>query len=86
MKAYLEIRSQNAKGTWPRRGPDTYVSVQIVPAGVIRLKQLNRKIAKNRGIILVYCGEGYYNRRNTNKSMLGKALQKAERIVQALNA
>jgi len=50
-------------------------------AGAIRLKQLNRKIAKNRGIILVYCGEGYYNRRNTNKSMLGKALQKAERIV-----
>jgi len=82
--AYLEIRSQKAKGVWPRQGPDKYVAVQIVPDGVEPLVVLNQKIAKKRGIILLYCGEGYYNRKGP-KSSFGRAVQKAKEIADAIN-
>jgi hypothetical protein len=66
--AYLEVRSQHVVGTWPKCGPDRYVAVQIVPAGVEPLKCLNMAAAKRRGIQIVYCGEGYSNRCQTNRS------------------
>jgi len=78
--AYVEIRSQRPKGTWPSQGPDTYVAVQIVPAGVARLKCLNRRAAEARGIEIVYCGEGYSNRCATTRSMLGAAIAAADRL------
>jgi hypothetical protein len=81
MKAYLEIRSQHRVGTWPKEGPDTYVAVQIVPDGEIKLKSLNHKIALLRGIRIVYCGEGYRNRCTSPKSMLNQAITKAQQIV-----
>ena len=84
MKAYLEIRRQKAVGTWPRCGPDTYVAVQIVPDDVKPLKYLNSSVAEKRGIVIKYFGEGYSNR-NSNKSMLGKAITKASKFVKRYN-
>ena len=85
MKAYLEIRSQHSVGTWPKCGPDKYVAVQIVPDGVQKLTYLNSRIARMRGIKIVYCGEGYSNRQKTERSMLSQAIMKARRIVNEIN-
>ncbi len=83
--AILSERSQPSRGraTCQFSGPDTYVSVQIIPAGQYPLVCLNKKVAKKRGIILVYCGEGYSNRTGPT-SMLGKAREKGKRIVKAI--
>ena len=83
--AYLEVRTQPARGTWPRQGPDTYVTVQIVPDGQERLRCLNRSVAKKRGIELVYIGEGYWQRQKTLKSALGAALQQGYEFVENWN-
>lgn len=83
-KAYVETRRQPAKGSWPRQGPDTYVAVQVVPAGESRLSVLNRKVADQRGIQIVYCGEGYGNRTGP-RSALGQALVEAQRIADRIN-
>jgi hypothetical protein len=80
MKAYIEERSQHAKGTWPRSGPDRYVAVQIVPDNVEPLIILNRIVAAKRGIKIIYCGEGYSDRDKTDRSMLNQARQKALEI------
>lgn len=82
MKAYVEIRQQHSRGGSSSRwgGPDTYVAVQVVPEGVKRLKVLNHNHAAQRGIKIIYCGEGYGNRCKTERSMLGAAIAKAERI------
>lgn len=85
MHAYVETRSQKTKGSWPRQGPDTYIAVQIVPPGQHRLMVLNRKAANNRGIKIIYCGEGYQNRQKTHQSMLGRAKQKASKIADIIN-
>lgn len=85
MKAFIEIRSQHAKGTWPKQGPDTYVAVQVVPKGQTRLSYLNNKVAQKRGIQIIYCGEGYRERCATNKSMLGQAKENAENLAQRIN-
>ncbi len=85
MQAYLETRLQPAKGSFPRQGPDTYVSVQVVPRGVQPLTVLNRAVAEHRGIKLIYCGEGYAKRQKTSSSMLGAALEKGRRIVDVIN-
>jgi len=85
MRAYVEERTQKARGTWPARGPDTYVAVQIVPEGVEPLKQLNHRVADNRGIKIVYCGEGYSNRCGSGRSMLDHARAKAKEIVDSVN-
>jgi len=84
--AYVEVRSQPAPGSWPKQGPDTYVTVQIVPQGATRLSCLNRSVAKKRGIILINCGEGYRNRQATTRSMLGAAKDKANYIAEAINS
>ncbi len=86
--AYVEIRSQHSKKSSPNGfgGPDTYISVQVVPDGVERLKVLNKRAAKERGIELIYCGEGYSNRVATNQSMLNQARAEAERIATEINA
>jgi hypothetical protein len=84
-EAYLEVRRQPAKGTWPRQGPDTYVAVQVVPSGKTRLAVLNHKAAANRGIKLVHCGEGYSDRQATTRSALGAALERAQRLVDNIN-
>jgi hypothetical protein len=86
MIAYTEVRSQSPKGTWPKSGPDTYVMVQIVPPGVQKLISLNRKVAKKRGIVLIYCGQGYRERQATARSMLSMAKAKARRITEAINS
>ncbi len=85
--AYIEIRSQGSRGGNNNKfgGPDTYVAVQIVPEGVEPLKCLNQFAAKKRGIEILYCGEGYYNRQQTTRSMLGKALAKARQIAEEIN-
>lgn len=85
-QAHVEIRSQHSRGSSANRfgGPDTYVSVQCVPDGVCPLTYLNRKVAKKRNIILIYCGEGY--RKNDGpKSMLGQAIAKAEKVAAEIN-
>ena len=84
MKAYLEMRSQRAKGSWPKQGPDTYVAVQIVPDGAKPLVYLNRKVAKHRGIDIKYFGEGYSNHIGP-KSMLGQSLSEAKAFVEKFN-
>jgi len=85
--AYLEIRSQHSRGSSGGGfgGPDTYVAVQIVPAGVTKLTALNRQAARKRGINIIYCGEGYYRRQATERSMLGQALAKARKLVLLIN-
>jgi len=83
--AYVEIRSQSAKGTWPAQGPDTYVTVQVVPEGVKPLKVLNRSVAVKRGIKLIYCGEGYSTRCETTRSALGAAISEANQIAKRIN-
>ena len=85
-KAFVEVRSQHSRGSSSNTfgGPDTYVAVQIVPAGVERLKVLNSKFADQRGIEIIHCGEGYRNHSGP-KSSLGKSLAKAERIAKEIN-
>ena len=85
MKAYIEIRSQKAVGTWPKCGPDKYVMVQIVPDNVAKLSVLNHSVAKKRGIKLIYCGEGYSNR-TSDRSMYGQAIIKAREIANEINS
>lgn len=84
-KAFVEVRSQKPKGKSPRCGPDRYVAVQIVPDGQPKLKVLNTKIAAQRGIDIIYCGEGYSNRVTSKKSMLNVAKEKARSIVSKIN-
>jgi len=85
MRAYLETRSQPAKGSFPNQGPDTYIAVQVVPNGVEPLTVLNRNVATRRGIKIIHCGEGYRDRQQTNRSMLGAAREEAQRIVDTIN-
>ena len=82
--AILCVRRQHSRGSSAHLfgGPDTYVTVQLVPEGVAPLKQLNRKVAAKRGIELIYCGEGYWNRQATTRSALGAAIAKAEQILE----
>ena len=84
-RAYVEIRRQHARGTWPAQGPDTYVAVQVVPEGVERLKVLNRRVAADRGIEIHHFGEGYSMRQATTRSMLGRAKMEAETFAAAVN-
>lgn len=83
MKAYIETRSQKAKGRWPKQGPDTYVAVQLVPDGIEPLKYLNHKVAEVRGIKIKIFGEGY-SRNSGPKSMLGIALKEAKSFIKNL--
>ncbi len=83
--AYVEVRTQPVKGRGWASGPDTYVAVQVVPAGVEQLAYLNRSAANRRGIEIIYCGEGYSNRNKTERSMLGAALAEANRIANTIN-
>lgn len=83
-KAYIEVRTQSAKGIWPKRGPDVYIAVQVVPDGVARLTVLNQKVAQKRGIEIIYVGEGYSNRIG-ERSMYGQAMAEAEAIVAKIN-
>lgn len=84
-KAYVEIRSQKAKGGGRFKGPDTYVAVQVVPDGQERLKVLNHRIAKKRGIEIIRCGQGYSSH-DGPLSALGTALGRAELLAQRINA
>jgi hypothetical protein len=86
-KAYIEIRSQHSRGSSANMfgGPDTYVAVQVVPEGVDRLRCLNSTVAANRGIKIIYCGEGYRKNCMTSRSMLGRAIDKAESIANKIN-
>ena len=83
--AYVEVRSQKARGTWPNSGPDTYVAVQVVPKGVEPLKQLNHRVAELRGIEVIHCGEGYSSRCATTRSALGAALAEANEVADQIN-
>jgi hypothetical protein len=86
-QAFVEVRSQHSKGGNNGKfgGPDTYVAVQVVPAGVAKLSSLNRKIAAKRGIKIIYCGEGYSGHDKTERSGLGAAKAKAKRIAADIN-
>jgi len=84
--AYVETRSQKSVGSSNGfGGPNTYVAVQVVPAGVERLRVLNQRAAKQRGIEIIYCGEGYSNRCTSPRSMLCQAIAKAERVANEIN-
>ena len=83
--AYVEVRCQPAKGTWPAQGPDKYVAVQVVPEGVERLKTLNASAAEKRGIRIIYIGQGYWNRRGPT-SALGIAIAEAKKVADQINA
>ena len=82
--AYVEVRSQHARGSGRNHGPDTYVAVQIVPEGTDKLVCLNRKVAQRRGIQLIHFGEGYREHRGC-KSSLGRALLKAKSFAEEHN-
>jgi hypothetical protein len=86
-QAFVEIRSQHSRGSSSNTfgGPDTYVTVQIVPEGQTRLRCLNYKHAKKRNIRLLYCGEGYSKNQATERSMLGAAIKKAEDLANDIN-
>lgn len=83
--AYLEIRSQGAKGTFPKSGPDTYVAVQVVPEGIEPLRYLNHRVAAKRGIEIIRIGEGYSSRQKTTRSALGSAIAEGRRLVTKIN-
>lgn len=87
LKAYVEVRSQKSRGSGAGKfgGPDTRVLVQVVPDGEEPLKALNHRVADQRGIELIYCGEGYHKNRGP-RSSLGKALAKAKGIAESINA
>jgi hypothetical protein len=74
-KAYVEIRTQKSRGTWPRSGPGMYVAVQVVPDGQEPLTVLRSDIARKRGIDIVRFGEGYWNRTGP-RSSFGIALDR----------
>lgn len=84
MKAYVEIRSQKARGRFPRSGPDMYVAVQIVPDGAERMKVLRYSVAKKRGIEVRHIGEGYSAHQGP-KSRLGQAIAEANRVAASIN-
>lgn len=84
VQAFVEERSQLAVGSWPTQGPDTYIAVQVVPDGVEKLNHLNRRVAKKRGIVIHYIGEGYTKNRGS-RSALGQAIEKAEKLVESIN-
>jgi len=83
--AYVEVRSQHAKGSGWQSGPDRYVAVQIVPAGVDPLTSLNSRVAECRGIEIRQFGEGYSHRTGP-RSALGMAIADAEEFATARNA
>ena len=85
--AYIEERQQKSVGRNAQGfgGPDTYVSVQVVPEGVERLKTLRHSAAKKRGIELIYCGEGYASRDKTPRSALWQARAKAAEVAARIN-
>ena len=87
MRAIVEVRSQHSRGSSSGKfgGPDTYVSVQIVPEGVKPLACLNYSVAAKRGIKIEYCGEGY-SRNSGPHSALGKALAAAKIRAAKLNS
>lgn len=76
--AYVEIRSQHSVGSSGGRfgGPDTYVTVQVVPDDQTRLRALNQQHARTRGIRIIRYGEGYSEHRSS-RSMLGRAIASA---------
>lgn len=84
MVAYVEVRSQHAKGSGQFKGPDTYVAVQVVPPGVVRLKVLNHTFAKQRGIRIKYFGEGY-EQHTGPRSALGQAIAAARAYAARIN-
>lgn len=84
-KAYVEIRSQSPRGTWPKQGPDTYVAVQVVPDGQQRLRVLNHKVAAKRGIEIIVVGDGYSEHRGPT-SFLGQAIAEAEELAASINS
>ena len=77
--AHIETRAKQARGSWPHRGPDRYVALQIVPQGAEPLRVLQQRTADRRGILLVYCGEGYYNRTGP-RSAYGRAFEIAAQL------
>ena len=86
-KATVEVRSQHSVGSSRGfGGPDTYAAVQAVPEGVEPLRSLNSSHAEKRGIVIVYCGEGYSQNCKTTRSSLRRAIDKAEDIAGKINA
>ena len=83
MQYLLEVRSQKSRGSSSGfGGPDTYVAVQVVPEGVEPLRALNQDVAKKRGIVIHYFGQGY-NQHSGPRSQLGRALAEAKAFVAA---
>jgi len=89
--AYVEIRSQKSVGSSNNDfggscfgGPDTRFAVQVVPEGVEKLKVLDQRIAKKRGIEIIYFGEGY-RKNQGSKSSYGKNLLEAEKFAKDFN-
>lgn len=82
--AFIEVRSQTIRGTWPKCGPDCYVAVQIVPDGVPPLRTLRADVAEKRGIRVIRCGEGYSHRRGP-RSRYAAAMAVAREIAAEVN-
>ena len=84
-KAYVEKRSQKRVGSPPKAGPDTYFAVQVVPRFERKLTSLNSNVAAQRGIEIIYCGQGYSNRTTSPTSMYNVAQSEAIRIADRIN-
>ena len=76
------VRSQPSTGSSAHRfgGPDTYVAVTAAPQGTPVPYTLRRDVLANRGIELIYCGEGY-SKNSGSRSMLGQAYARAQQIL-----
>lgn len=87
MIAELHIKSQHSRGSSSHTfgGPDTYVAVTITPEGVKLPGCLRRDLLDQRGIQIIYCGEGYREHQGPH-SMLGRAIRKAQKLVRDLNS
>lgn len=81
------VKSQHSNGSCTHMfgGPDTYVAVTVAPEGVETPEVLRLSLLEARGIEFIYCGEGYSMHRGP-RSMLGKALAKANRIIEEKTA
>jgi hypothetical protein len=87
VKYQIHVRTQHSNGSSAHRfgGPDVYVAVTAAPDGAIVPRCLNQKVLKSRGIRIFYCGEGY-SKNSGPRSALGKAMDRARRIIETMES
>jgi hypothetical protein len=87
LTAQVETRSQHSRGSSAHRfgGPDTYVAVVIAPVGVEIPHTLRGDVLAKRGIEIKHFGEGYSRHCETSRSMLYRAIARAEAFATRIN-